>query len=128
MSPTFDAGKAEPVGLGWGCSCPATRHGEPTPEQAVKALDRAANVTVLFLGNGPDGLEFEAWTDPENRYQLTYGPGRHSWCKHSIGCLSHYAPWFRQLALGAGELLRENHRLRKENRKYERTIERLEKR
>jgi hypothetical protein len=128
MSPTFDAGKPIAAGPGWGCSCPAYRHGEPTPEQAIKALDRATNVTVLWLGNGPDGIEFEAWTDPANRYKLTYGSGGpHGWCKHAIGCLSHYAPWFRQLALGAGELLKENHELGKEKRKLERTIKRLSK-
>jgi hypothetical protein len=128
MSPVFDAGKPVSVGPGWGCSCPAYRHGEPTPEEAVKALDRAANVTVLWLGkDGESNLEFEAWTDPENRYKLTYGPGGpHGWCKHCVAALSHYAPWFRQLALGAGELLKENHELRKESRKNERRIERLE--
>ena len=127
MAPTFDAGKPVAVGLGWGCSCQAHKLGEPTPEEAVKALDRAANVTVLFIQNGPDGLEFEAWTDPENRYAVTYGHGRGGWCKHTIACASHWMPCFHQLALGAGELLAENHEQGKEIRKLERRIERLEK-
>jgi hypothetical protein len=128
MSPTFDAGEPAPVGPGWGCSCPAYRHGEPTPEEAVKALDRAANVTVLFIQNGPDGLEFEAWTEPENRYKLTYGPnGPHGWCKHALACVSHWLPFFYPLAIGAGELLAEDHKKGKEIKKLERRIARLEK-
>ena len=108
-------GKPEP-GPGWGCTCRAFRLGEPTPEQALAALARSANVTVEDRGAFRDGTHrFEAWTDPDNRYIVTYDQNRPGgWCKHTIACLSHFAPWHRQLALGASDALDEIKRLRKE--------------
>jgi len=112
---------------GWGCSDPSFRYGEPTPEQALKALARSANVTVEYKGEDEDGLHFEAWTDPDNRYQVTYGPGRGGFCKHAAACLVHWAPWHRQLALGAADALEEIKRLEKETRKLRRETEKWKK-
>jgi hypothetical protein len=110
------------AGPGWGCSCRAFRRGEPTPEQALAALARSANVTVEFRAEG----EFVAWTDPADRYEVTFDPYKPGgWCKHCVACLSHLAPWHRQLALGAGDALDEIKRLRKEIKKLERENERL---
>lgn len=125
MSPVFDAGKPVATGNGWGCSCPSFRFGEPDPATALSRLGGSANVTVEFKGKDADGLHFVTWTDPENQYQLTYGPGKVGWCKHAIGCMVHFLPWHRQLALGAADALEEIKQLRKENRKLERENRKL---
>ena len=120
-------GKPPEPGPGWGCTCRAFRLGEPTPEQALAALARSANVTVE--DKGPGALSehmFRAWTEPENRYVVTYDPDKSGgWCKHTIGCMSHFAPWHRQLALGAADALDEIKRLRKELRARDREIAKL---
>jgi hypothetical protein len=96
--------------------------GEPTPEEAVKALARSASVTVTDKGGW-----YECWTDPEDRYRVTHDPANPGgWCKHCIAAMVAFAPWHRQLALGTQELLDEIHELRKENRKRGRRIKTLE--
>ena len=121
-------GKPPEPGPGWGCTCRAFRMGEPTPEQALAALARSANVTVeeLALWQGHRDRMFKVWTEPQNQYTVTYDPLKPGgWCKHTIACLSHFAPWHRQLALGAADALDEIKRLRKENKRYEREIAKL---
>jgi len=121
--PVFDAGKPLVTGSGWGCSCPAFKIDEPTPEQALAALARSATVTVTFGGIDQDGnLCFRAWTEPGNVYEVTYGAGEHGWCKHSLACLSNWLPWYHQLALGASGALDEIERLRKENKRLGKEI------
>ena len=111
------------TGPGWGCNCRAFRMGEPTPEQALAALARSANVTVW----SSNGKQFVAWTEPGNRYDVTWDPDKPGgWCKHTIACLVHWAPWHRQLALGADATLADIHRLEKELRAANRKIARLE--
>ena len=121
-----NVGKLE-SGPGWGCTCRAFRMGEPTPEQALAALARSANVTVEDMGAFRDGTHrFEAWTDPDNRYIVTYDQSRPGgWCKHTIACLVQFAPWHRQLALGASDALDEIKRLRKELKARDREIAKL---
>jgi len=95
----------------------------------MAALARSANVTVEFLGEKDGQLSFVAWTEPESRYSVTFDPDAPGgWCKHCLGCLSHFAPWYRQLALGAGEALDEIKMLRTGNRALGRKIERMERR
>ena len=121
-------GKPPGSGSGWGCSCWASRNsGNPTPEQALAALARSANVTVTDLGWKDDGTrQFEAWTEPENRYIVTYDPNHAgSVCKHCIAALTAWAPWHRQLALGASDALDEIKRLRKELKARDREIAKL---
>ena len=116
-----------PAGPGWGCSCPAFRMGEPTPEPALAALARAVTVTVEDKGWSSSGTRrFEAWTEPENRYLVTYDP-RHAggWCKHIMACQVAFAPWHRHLALGAEDALATIKRLEKEARKRDREIRKL---
>ena len=121
-------GKPEP-GPGWGCTCRAFRLSEPTPEQALAALARSANVTVTDLDWQGDGTrQFEAWTEPENRYYVHFDEHRPGgWCKHTIACLTHWAPWHRQLALGADQALNDIKALSTQNRKMLRSIAKLEK-
>ena len=122
-------GKPPEPGPGFGCTCRAFRLGEPTPEQALAALARSANVTVEDKGHGAlSEYMFRAWTEPENHYIVTYDPNRSGgWCKHTIACLSHFAPWHRQLALGADQALNDIRALATQNRKMLRSIAKLEK-
>ena len=119
----------KPLGTspGWGCDCRGFRLGEPTPEQALAALARSASVTVEESGSFWAWTHnFEAWTDPENRYIVTFDetkPGGH--CKHITAALSHWAPWHRQLALGADEALSEIKRLKGELKKRDRELRKL---
>jgi len=114
-------------GPGWGCSCRGFRWDQPTPEQALAALARSASVTVEFVGADGDKLQFIAWTEPENRYNVTYDPNHAGgWDKHVLACLTHLVPWHRQLALGAADALDRIHELEKNNRKLQRKIARLE--
>jgi len=112
------------TGPGWGCSCPAFRLGEPTPEQALAALARSVNVTVESKG----WSQFVAWTDPESRYIVTLdmaNPG--GWCKHIIASQVTWVSWHRQLALGADDALAEIKRLEKESKKLRREITKWQK-
>ena len=115
------------MGPGLGCSCRAFRMGEPTPEQALAALARSANVTVTDMGAFRDGThEFGAWTDPKNRYSVAFDENKPGgWCKHCIAALAHWAPWHRRLALGADEALAEIKNLRKELKARDREIRKL---
>jgi len=108
-------------GAGFGCSCPSFRLGEPTPEQALAALARSASVTV----EGSGWNQFIAWTNPENRYIVTFDSDARKgagFCKHCTAALTRWAPWHRQLALGADDALAEIKRLEKESKKLRREI------
>ena len=73
-------------------------------------------------------VRFIAWTDPESRYQVTYDPnaiGGTGFCKHITATLTHWAPWHRQLALGADDALAEIKRLKGELKKRDREIRKL---
>jgi len=125
--------QAEPTisGPGWGCSCRAFRLGEPTPEEALSALARVVDpkrpVTVRFIKEDGNGIHFTAWSDPEERYNVTYDPGSPGgWCKHIVACAAHWFPWNRQLALGADEALGEIKKLRKELGSERKKRERIE--
>ena len=117
------------TGPGWGCNCPAFRLGEPTPEQALAALARSVRkdsqgraVTVDRRGD----TQYRAWTDPKSAYNIVFDPQKSGgWCKHIIACLVYWAPWHRQLALGADDALAEIKSLRKELKKREREIRKL---
>jgi len=113
-------------GPGWGCSCRGFRRGQPTPEQALASLARSANVTVDFIKRLDGTLYFRAWTEPDITYTVTHDPNSPGgWCKHTIACLSHWAPWHRQLALGADDALAEIKRLKGELKKRDREIRKL---
>ena len=104
------------TGPGFGCSCPSFKFGQPTPEQALAALARSASVAVF--GKKGEDHEFIAWTNPEVRHVVIFDPdkpGGH--CKHITACLTHWAPWHRQLALGADDALSEIKRLKGELKK-----------
>jgi hypothetical protein len=91
-------------GPGWGCSCRASRPGDPTPEQALAALARAADVTVEPVRTLPDGsMEFRAWTRPEDVYEVVYDPHREGWfCKHAVACSAFVAgSWLKAAMEGA---------------------------
>ena len=120
-------GKPPEPGPGWGCSCWPSRRDNLSPEQALKALARSALVTVTDLGWKPDGTrQFEAWTDPDSRYIVIYDPNRPgSFCKHCLAALIAWAPWHRQLALGAADALDEIKQLRKELKARDREIAKL---
>ena len=110
---------------GWGCSCKSFRYGEPTPEQALAALVKSASVTV----EGSGWNQFIAWTNPETRYIVTFDQDARrgaGFCKHCTAALTRWAPWHRQLALGADNALAEIKRLKKELRAANRKITRLE--
>ena len=126
--PTFEAGEKS-SGPGWGCSCKSSKFGEPTPEQAIMTLARSANVTVALKKKFSNGkLEFEAWTDPESRYVVTYDPELPgTFCKHATACAIHFAPWQRQAALGAKGLLEKAATLERENRKLRKELEKWKK-
>ena len=119
-------GKLE-TGPGWGCNCWPSHQGIQTPEKALAALARSASVTVTDLGRNSDGVrQFEAWTDPDSRYIVTYDPNRPgTFCKHICACVIAFAPWHRQLALGAADALDEIKQLRKELRARDREIAKL---
>jgi len=73
--PQVDAGTED-----WACTCQAFRFDEPTPGQALKALAKVGLVTVT--PRGPN--QWEVWTDPEDRYIVTKGPGPGGFCKHCL--------------------------------------------
>lgn len=112
---------------GMACTCPAFKLGEPTPEQAIKALARAAVVTVEDKGIKDGYRHYVAWTDPANRYEVASGQGRGGWCKHCFAVLFIDNPNLRQAALGADDLLSQMAELEKENRKLQREVERWKK-
>jgi hypothetical protein len=129
--PKADVAPLPALGPGFGCNCPAFRFGEPTPEQAAKALANSANVTVQLIGVDSDGqAHFCTWTQPDHRYETVWDPAarRAGWCKHSIACLAHWAPWHRQLALGADALIAEAGALRAQVKKLEREAKKHERR
>lgn len=111
-------------GPGWGCSDPSFRLGEPDPQTALKRLADSADVTVQDKGMYQDGTHsFEVWTDPANRYEVAFDPnGKGGYCKHVLACASHWFPWFRQVALGAGWALNRIAELEKDNRRLEREV------
>jgi len=112
------------IGPGFGCNCKAFRFGEPTPEQALAALAKSASVTVEGCGWN----QFIAWTNPENRYIVTFDQDARrgaGFCKHCTAALSRWAPWHRQLALGADEALSEIKRLKGELKKRDRELRKL---
>lgn len=75
--------------------------GEPTPEQAAKAVARSAGVTVRDLG----GWRFLAWSDPESKYSVVFDPDRPGgWCKHVAACAAEFLPWLPQVAHGVAAL------------------------
>ena len=117
-------GEVPTIEPGWGCSCRGFRWDQPTPEQALAALARSANVTVTEIAPH----QFEAWTDPQDRYRVVFDPESRArgWCKHCIACMVQFAPWHRQLALGASDALDRIHELEKENRKLKRLMSRME--
>lgn len=135
--PKFDIQDTKEPGPGFGCSCRAFRLGEPTPEQALKELARSANVTTEreFCHPWRDETPFTAWTEPDVKHKVWFDPQALSGtghCKHVLGCLSHWVPWFRQVALGAAwaldriaELEKENKRLGREVAKRDREIGKL---
>ena len=86
-------------------------------------------MTVTELYSPPGTLrQFEAWTDPDNRYIVTYDPSRAgSFCKHCLAALIAWAPWHRPLALGADQALNDIKALATQNRKMLRSIAKLEK-
>ena len=117
------------TGPGFGCSCRAWRPGEPAdPNRALAAMARSANVTVSFIKRLDGTLYFRVWTEPDITYTVTHDPNSPGgWCKHTIACLSHWAPWHRQLALGADDALAEIKRLEKESKKLRREITKWQK-
>lgn len=66
--PIVNAGTAGP---GWGCTCPS----QLKDDQVLKAMARASLVSFTYKRTEPDGtLVFQAWTDPESVYDVTYHP------------------------------------------------------
>ncbi len=70
--------------------------GMPSPNKLFAGLARAAHVHYRYLRketlrNGTMGtLHFEAWTDPDTRYQVVYDPIQAGgWCKHCAACAAH---------------------------------------
>ena len=112
------------AGPGWGCSDPSFRLGEPDPQTALRRLADSANVTVEFRREDGDGtLHFVTWTEPGNRYNVTFDPGKPGgYCKHVVACLVRWCPWHRQMALGASWALEEIERLTKENKRLGKEI------
>lgn len=127
--PTFDAGSVA-TGNGWGCNCGkgAFRLGTPTPDEAVRALARAATVTVTDLGIDERGVRrFRVWTEPGKEYDVLFGPGRGGYDKHCMAATFIDAPFLYQAALGAGDLLDKVNELEKANRKLRKELERCQK-
>jgi len=122
--PICKAGDSE---VGWGCTCPSFRFGEPKPDAALKALAKAAVVTVEDMGTDGPYRRYRAWTEPGKYYEVARGPGRGGFCKHVAACLFLENPWLRQAALGASDLLEQFDALEKENKKLRREIARWQK-
>ncbi len=111
------------TGLGWWCTCPACRLGEPTPAEALAALIRAASVTIVPQGQD----EWLAWTRPDSRYIVARAQGQGGWCKHILAVALHDQPLLRPAAIGAAELQAELKSLQKENRRLERCLKKYQK-
>jgi hypothetical protein len=129
--PHVDAGR---LSLGWGCSCPSFKMGNPSPRTAyraaLKAVDEKYPVQVLYQGIDDDGvISFAAWSK-ETRYAVVLAPDSSGgFCKHTLACAAELGGAFwRSLFEGVKrqeeawkkqmqELKQENRKLSRENQK-----------